>query len=216
MLTLINRQMRRSVSMLSLNLAAIVIVVALAFPAVAVTTACSDHEYSLPEIVRLVEQIHFGERQLGSESIEQFAAGLKVNDRFKKPAGVFVTLSRNGKTRACWGTVFPQNGSIARATVYATIGALTREYRYQPIKKTEWKQLKPQVSIIRGVQPIENIRGLNPWRDGLLVRAGGKSGVLLPGEASDAYYELVQCKLKAGIRPDEPCQLYRLRTEIYE
>lgn len=176
----------------------------------------SAKQLTLPEIVRSVEAIHFGDKQLKEESIAEFAKNLPVSSRFRKPAGVFVTLSKNGKSRACWGNVFPQQGSIAQATVYATIGALTREYRYRPIESWEWKQLKPQITVVQSVDPITSIRFQNPLTDGLLVRSGGKAGVLLPGEALDAHYQLVQCKLKAGIQPGEPCQLYRLRTEIYE
>src|SRR5262249_4386389 len=146
----------------------------------------------------------------------QFAASLPVSAEFRRPAGVFVTLSRKGQSRACWGGINPSQDSIVKQTVYATIDALTKEYRYPLIKKTEWKLLKPQVTVITGVEPISNIAFQNPLRDGLLVRSGGKAGVYLPGEAADAHYQLVHCKLKAGIKPGEPCQLYRLRTEIYE
>src|SRR5262249_13537090 len=103
-----------------------------------------------------------------------------------------------------------------KQTVFSTLNALTKEYRYPPIKKSEWKKLKPQVTVVKGVEPITSIAYQNPLRDGLLVRSGGKAGVYLPGEAADAYYQLVQCKLKAGIKPGEPYQLYRLRTDIYE
>lgn len=171
---------------------------------------------SLTDIVRQVEAIHFGDKQLGQQTLSEFARSLPVASRFKQRAGVFVTLSRHGKSRACWGNVFPQEPDIAQATVFATIGALTKEYRYAPIQPYEWKQLKPQVTVVRSVEPISSMRMQNPLTDGLLVRSGGKAGVLLPGEAVDAHYQLVQCKLKAGIAPGEPCQLYRLRTEIYE
>jgi AMMECR1 domain-containing protein len=180
------------------------------------STAADPPKTSLPELVKLVESVYFGEKRIGDDTIEHFAARLPVDPRFRKPAGVFVTLSRHGKTRACWGTVTPQSPTIVVATVDATMGALTREYRFAPITKGEWRKLKPQVTVIRSVRPIPSIALQNPITQGLLVRSGGKSGVLLPGEASDAYYQLVQCKLKAGIAPGEPYQLYSLRTEIYE
>ncbi len=174
------------------------------------------HELSLTDVVRRTMSVHFGDTPLADKTLEQFAAGLPVESQFKKPAGVFVTLSRKGKTRACWGSIYPQHGSIAKATIYATLGALTKEYRFPPVKSWEWKALRSQVTVIKSIEPIESIRFQNPLRDGLMVRAGGKAGVLLPGEAADACYQLVQCKLKAGIKPGDTCQLYRLRTEIYD
>jgi AMMECR1 domain-containing protein len=176
----------------------------------------SESQISLADVVKQTMAIHFGERKLAGKTIDQFAAGLPVPEKFHRPAGVFVTLSYKGKSRACWGTINPSQESIVKQTVYATLDALTKEYRYPKIKTTEWKTLKPQITVITGVEPISNIAFQNPLRDGLLVRSGGKAGVYLPGEAADAHYQLVQCKLKAGIKSGEPFQLYRLRTEIYE
>jgi AMMECR1 domain-containing protein len=100
--------------------------------------------------------------------------------------------------------------------VYATLGALTKEYRYKPIGRTEWQTLKPQVTVVRALEPISGIRDQNPIQDGLMVRAGNRSGVILPGEARDAFYQLVQCKLKAGVRPGESYQLYRIVADVYQ
>lgn len=180
------------------------------------TGFASVPELNPVEIARKTMALHFGEEKMPQGGLEGFSDSLRINNHFRQRAGVFVTLYRGGKTRACWGSVYPQADTIAKATVYATIGALTKEYRYKPIKPTEWKKLKTQVTIITGVEAIPSIAFQNPVRDGLLVRSGGKAGVLLPGEASDAVYQLVQCKLKAGIKSGEPCQLYRLRTEIYD
>lgn len=174
------------------------------------------HEMSLPEIARHVMAIYFGDEKAPPGGLDQFSEEVVTKQHFLKSGGVFVTLYKNGKTRACWGSVLPQAKTIAKSTIYATMGALTKEYRYKPISQSEYKTLKTQVTVIKAVEPIQSISFQNPLRDGLLVRAGGRAGVLLPGEASDAHYQLVQCKLKAGIKPGEPCQLYRLRTEIYE
>lgn len=144
--------------------------------------------------------------------IRRYAARLPQ----RKPAGVFVTLSRGGKSRACWGSVYPQHPDVVESTVYATLGALTKEYRYRPITSGEWRTLKPQVTVVRAIEPITGLRGQNPLQDGLMVRAGGRSGVLLPGEARDAFYQLVQCKLKAGIHPGESYQLYRIIADVYQ
>jgi len=182
----------------------------------ATLSAANPHEMSLVEIAHQTMAIYFGEEKAPDGGLDEFADKLVTKQHFLKSGGVFVTLYKGGKTRACWGSIFPQAKTIAKSTVYATMGALTKEYRYKPVSATEWKNLKTQVTVIKGVEPIQSISFQNPLRDGLLVRAGGKAGVLLPGEASDATYQLVQCKLKAGIKPSDPCQLYRLRTEIYE
>jgi AMMECR1 domain-containing protein len=139
-----------------------------------------------------------------------------IPSQFLKPAGVFVTLSYQGKARACWGSLYPHQANLLQATMDATLGALTKEYRYPPIRHYEWSRLKPQVTVIRAIEPISGIAGQNPLKFGLLVRSGGKSGLLLPREATDAHYQLVQCKLKAGIRPKESFQLYRIKADVYQ
>lgn len=171
---------------------------------------------TLPQIAKRTMAFHFGTPSYCEQSIEEFINSLPVDKRINRPAGVFVTLTKNGKTRGCWGSVYPQYDSVAKATVYATLGALSKEYRFAPITAHEWQNLRPQVTVIRRVEPIGSISEQDPLSDGLLVRSGGKSGVLLPGEATDAYYQMVQCKLKAGIKSGDSCQLYKLKVEIYD
>jgi AMMECR1 domain-containing protein len=170
----------------------------------------------LTDVVRKTLEIYFTGGAERTKALREFLKTLPVDPQYNKPSGVFVTLSKDGKSRGCWGSVFPEQSNIVKSTVYAALGALTRDYRYKKISSSEYLNLKPQITVIKVVEPIRNISGINPFRDGLMVRSGGKSGVLLPREATDAYYQLVQCKVKAGIKPGEPCQLYRLKADIYE
>lgn len=178
--------------------------------------------FSLPEIARLTIYRSFGKskphagKANGKDSISELLDGKKIESKFLEPAGVFVTLSKNGKTRACWGSVYPRESNIARETVLATLGALSKEYRFKKISKLELDKLKVQVTVVRGLDAVSNIKEVNPFKDGVMVRNGGRGGVILPGEAVDAYYELVLAKLKAGIKPSEPCQIYKIKAEIYE
>lgn len=165
---------------------------------------------SLPEIVRLTMAAHFEAGHAG-DSLK----ALPVPTPYRKRAGVFVTLSRQGKPRACWGSLYPQQANLVEATVAATRGALSREYRYPPITRSEWQTLKPQVTVIKAIEPIDRLAGQNPLQDGLMVRSGTRSGIILPGEASDATYQLVQARLKAGIAPHDKYQLYRIIADVY-
>ncbi|PWT96221.1 MAG: hypothetical protein C5B53_10075 [Candidatus Melainabacteria bacterium] len=175
----------------------------------------SANSYSLTELVRQTMQAYF-EKGNGSQfSVSALLKGKSLNE-YNKRGGVFVTLSTDGKPRACWGSVYPTHANLAESTVFATIGALNKDYRYKPIRASEWKFLKPQVTVINRIEPIDNLAGQNPLRDGLMLRSGAKTAVLLPGETSDAYYQLVRCKLKAGLTKGESYQLYRLKAEIYE
>jgi len=171
--------------------------------------------FSLTALVRQTMQLYF-EGEGINESTIKILLKEKIPKQYNKSAGVFVTLSTGGKTRACWGSIYPTHKTIAESTVYTTIDALKKDYRYKPINSGEWKNLKPQVTVIENIEPIVSIRSQNPLRDGLMLKAGAKSAVLLPGEASDAYYQLIKCQLKAGVHKGEPYQLYRIRAAIYE
>lgn len=169
---------------------------------------------NLAQIAREAMAIHFHQSKFSS--LSQYADSLPVCDEFKHPAGLFVTLSKHGETRACWGAIAPLNRDLVRGTIYTTEAALTKEYRFPRIRASEWQTLKPQVTVIRAIEPIASSSGQDPMRFGLMVRSGGKGAVLLPGEASDPHYQLVKCKLKAGISSQQPCQLYRIRADVFK
>jgi AMMECR1 domain-containing protein len=172
----------------------------------------------LPALVRQTMAFYF-ENTPGVDNPAGYQNFIKhlpqVAASYRQSVGVFVTLSHQGKPRACWGSAFPRYNNVTEATVYATLGALTKEYRYKPISPDEWRQLKPQVTVIKALEPIRNLHGQNPFYDGLMVRQNGRSGVILPGEARDATYQLMLCKLKAGIQPGQKFQLYRMIADVY-
>lgn len=170
---------------------------------------------SLPALVRQTMQLYFEGPGLNKATIKTLISQ-SGGKEYAKPAGVFVTLSTSGNTRGCWGSIQPACPTILESTVYATLGALKKDYRYKPIQAAEWRNLKPQVTVIERLQPIAGIANQNPMRDGLMLQAGGKSAILLPGEASDAYYQLIKCKLKAGVNKGEPYQLYKVKAAVYE
>jgi len=186
-----------------------------ALPFLAPPQAKAGESVTLTQVVEKTMECYFNRLPGDRSAAEELARELPVPPQFRSPAGVFVTLSKCGRARACWGSVFPEHSNVVRSTVYATVGALTREYRYPPVTAGEWRTLRPQVTVVRSVEPVQRLSSQNPLRDGLMVRAGGKSGVILPGEARDAHYQLVQCRLKAGIKPGEPYQTYRIKADVF-
>lgn len=187
-------------------------------PGLLVTLLCGlGHAETLTptQLVQKTGELYFNQ-SASDPSWQHLLQNARLSIRYPKPRGVFVTLSRDGKPRACWGSAYPQYKTVSEATVYATLGALSKEYRYPPIRKSEWPLLKPQVTVVKALQPVSRLAAINPLRDGLLVRQGGKAGVMLPGEARDATYMLVQAKLKAGIAQKEKFQLYRIVADVYQ
>lgn len=194
----------------------------------------SQRHYSLPEVAMYTVRYHFGLLDppnmggLKVDSLEDLTKQMSAaapsttvdNARVK---GVFVTLSKKGKTRACWGNLQGSSQNLVRDTVYTTMDALKKDYRHPQIKASEVEFLKPQVTVVRKLEAIGSVAELNPLKDGLMLRQGGRSGVVLPGEAYDSHHQLVMCKMKAGVASNkgknknnsrQNYQLYRLEADV--
>jgi AMMECR1 domain-containing protein len=149
------------------------------------------------------------------KTLREMVKSYAIPDIYKKRKGLFVTLSKDGKTRACWGSILPQEGDLISATIITCEEALQKEYRFATVRKSEVPDLKCQVTVVEKMEPISPHATLSPMVDGLMVRSGSRAAVLLPGEASDPHYQVMQCKLKAGINPKQPCQMYRMRAHVF-
>jgi AMMECR1 domain-containing protein len=188
------------------------------------TTESRERDKQLPEIVVSTLKRHFRQDSTskssandmtGAASIAELSGLLDQTANYRRRAGLFVTLSRNGQTRACWGSIESHYPDLITATAYTTEAALNNDYRFPPIRASEIDSLTPQVTVVNKVELLRSLGEQNPRRCGMLVRSGGKVGVILPGETSDPYFQLIQCKLKAGIKKNEPCQVYRIEADVY-
>jgi len=133
---------------------------------------------------------------------------------WRRSAGVFVTVSREGRPRGCWGSLDPGGEDLARATIRAAVGAVTRDWRYPPLRPGELASASIQVAIVRRVVPIQSLEQVDPTRMGLFVRSGTRGAVLLPGEALTTEWQLSTAKQLAGIPADQPVELFRVEAEL--
>lgn len=138
-----------------------------------------------------------------------------VDRRLLAAGGVFVTYAQQGATRGCWGTVHPQQPTLAEAIGVAAIKALRYDYRHPPISGNEWERLDMFVSLVGPLTPAVHPGALSPMREGLFVTARGRGAVLLPGEARSARYQVAECRRKAGIKPGEPVLMFRFPTVVF-
>lgn len=138
----------------------------------------------------------------------------EVPAELRAPAGVFVTLSRNGVTRGCWGAAAPRSGNLATELAVAAGKVLTFDHRQAPIRRGDLPGLVAHVSIVGKLDPVTDPASLLPRRHGLIVTAPGKGGVLLPGEAATATWQIATCRRKAGLKPRERARMYRFETAV--
>lgn len=131
-------------------------------------------------------------------------------------AGVFLTLVREGRLRACWGTLEPQQRHIAEEIVAVARGVCTRDTRFPPLRAEEISQLRIILTIVASPPQPTTPNRVRPREHGVLVRSGDRSAVVLPHEGRTVRRMLTIARQKAGIREEEPVEVYVFRVYTIE
>jgi AmmeMemoRadiSam system protein A len=142
---------------------------------------------------------------------EHLASSDEPSAEWQRPAGAFVSLTRRGELRGCIGTCMATQLSLFQEIIQNAVAAATADPRFSPITLDDMKELDISVDILASPEKVEGTAQLDPRRYGVIVRAGGRRGVLLPdiAQVTTAEIQVAIARRKAGIRPDEPVELYR-------
>lgn len=129
-------------------------------------------------------------------------------------AGVFVSIKKNGRLRGCIGTIIATRENIASEIIHNAISAGTGDPRFDPVEEDELDSLEYSVDVLGDPEPIASAAELDVKRYGVIVRAGRRSGLLLPDlEGVDTPAKQISIALqKAGIRPDEKYSMERFEV----
>lgn len=134
-----------------------------------------------------------------------------------EPAGTFVTLHTHstGELRGCIGTIAPTEATLAQEVINNAISAATRDPRFPPVTPEEVDDLEIDVSVLYPPERIMSEAELDPHRYGVIVEHGWRRGLLLPDieGIDDVATQVRYARLKAGLGPQEPVELYRFRVE---
>jgi len=143
--------------------------------------------------------------------------------------GVFVTIKRypSNELRGCIGYPEPIM-PLVLATIDAAISAATRDPRFPPMRPQELDSVIFEVTVLTPPEPLnvppqELPRAIKVGRDGLIVRCGFASGLLLPQVPVEWGWNeeefLSQTCIKAGLPPDcwlsPECKFYRFQGQIF-
>jgi AmmeMemoRadiSam system protein A len=175
-------------------------------------TAMAERRKQESPLVRLARQVVesnvFGTPQAHIEDLPPVA---------RKPAGVFVSIKKHGELRGCIGTIEPSRPNVEDEIRANAISAAFHDPRFDPICEEELGDLVYSVDILMPAEPISGLEELNPKTYGVIVRQGGRTGLLLPDldgvESAEVQVEIA--RRKAGIRPEEEVELYRFRVDRY-
>jgi uncharacterized protein (TIGR00296 family) len=147
---------------------------------------------------------------------------------FSERRGCFVSIHVHPgrELRGCIGfpePVLPLGEAICEAAVHAC-----QDPRFPRLSERELGRVVFEVSVLTEPEPLRAAprylpRHIETGRDGLIVRKGSRSGLLLPQVAVEYGFPpeefLCQCCLKAGLPPREwesgTCEILCFQAEVF-
>lgn len=134
--------------------------------------------------------------------------------------GAFVTLEEEGALRGCIGRVTGDRplGEVVRDVAVAAAG---EDPRFPAVIPEELPGLRIEISVLSEPARLEPVdpRRIVIGRDGLLVRRGTATGVLLPQVATehglDAAAFLAAACRKAGVRQEPGTEVFVFQAEVF-
>lgn len=163
--------------------------------------------------------------RLAMETIrEHVLHGIKKNppdplpEEFKKAAGTFVTIKKEGALRGCIGTVLPAEKNLAAEIIRNAIASSTYDSRFSPVAEEELENLTLSVDVLSEPEDIDSPGGLDPKKYGVIVTSGQNRGLLLPDLAGiDTPEQQIDiCRKKGGIGPEEEIRLKRFTVKRFK
>jgi AmmeMemoRadiSam system protein A len=126
-----------------------------------------------------------------------------LEPELQQPSACFVSLHlSNGNLRGCIGTIDPRYNSLFLEIVHNAQAAAFSDFRFEPLKVSEYDELDVSVDVLSRPVPIGNFSLLDPAVYGLIVSCNGsRKALLLPNIAGiDTPKEQVRIlKRKAGV-----------------
>ena len=129
----------------------------------------------------------------------------EVTPALRTPCGAFVTLKIQGHLRGCIGHITAAAPLIETVRDVALSSAFD-DPRFPPLARDELERVTIEVSVLSPFRRTSDTTEITVGTHGILVRRGGRSGLLLPQVATEQGWErdefLVHTCRKAGL-PDD-------------
>lgn len=145
-----------------------------------------------------------------------------ITGKLKEPYGIFVTIRKRGDLRGCIGRIIADQPLYVSCQEMARAAAL-EDPRFPPVTPDELAYLEIEISVLTPMQRVQHKDEIVIGRDGLYVRKGMFSGLLLPQVAVEQGWNvdqfLVHTCYKAGLPVDalqaKDTELYRFSAEVF-
>ncbi|HEX6087603.1 MAG TPA: AmmeMemoRadiSam system protein A [Thermoanaerobaculia bacterium] len=147
----------------------------------------------------------------------------QLDETLLTPSGAFVSLhTKGGDLRGCIGSI-EAVAPLCKAVQSNAINAAFRDPRFHPVTPEELPSLHIEISVMSPIVGVSDVAEIEVGRDGLIIRRGGRAGLLLPQVATQYGWDretfLRQTCVKAGLPPDSwhdsACRIERFSAEVF-
>src|SRR5437870_2423769 len=107
-----------------------------------------------------------------------------VDDVLRRPAGAFVTLTKQHELRGCIGSI-QAVAPLHRAVSMSAVNAAFRDPRFFPLDKREYPEIDIEISVMGPIERVSSIDEIVVGRDGLIISRAHHAGLLLPQVATE-------------------------------
>lgn len=146
---------------------------------------------------------------------------LEITSSLSKQCGVFVSIYNHHELRGCIGQ-FNSTLPLYKLIEQVTLSSALNDYRFQPLKMEELKNLTIEISVLTPLERINSIDELELGKHGIYIKKGLQSGTFLPQVANKTGWSktefVANCsKNKAGLGWDgwRDAELYRYEAIIF-
>ena len=144
------------------------------------------------------------------------------NELLESHKGAFVTLTINGELRGCIGQIKGRQPLVKTIAEMAQAAAFD-DPRFAELTQDEFDQAEIEISVLTPLERVKDFDLIRIGRDGLMIKLGYNSGLLLPQVASERSWNatqfLEQTCLKAGLPKssykDKMAEIYKFSAEVF-
>jgi len=165
---------------------------------------------------------------IARKTLESYLSGRKIpqfqvnSERLKEKRMVFVTLKKHGQLRGCIGRIVADT-PLYKAVSQVAIDSALHDPRFAAVRYEELDDIEIEISVMTPFEEVKNLDDIKVGRDGLMIRKGFNSGLLLPQVPIEYGWDrktfLENLCYKAGLYKDaykEPdAVIYKFSAEVF-
>jgi AmmeMemoRadiSam system protein A len=140
----------------------------------------------------------------------------------REPGAAFVTLHVDGALRGCLGALEPRGRTLAEIVAGMASAASREDPRFAPLQHRDLPALHIEISVLGPMLPVADPAEVVVGRDGVVIEAGDRRGLLLPQVAIEWGWDrealLGHACLKAGLATDawkQGARILRFEAEVF-